>query len=173
MQTAKNRRREFVVIGIFCLVVILPAGIGCAPYLTVTKTVVPAGDSGRFNIQIDGSTKATDVGNGGRTSRMSLSEGTHTVSETAGIGTNLSDYISIIGGDCAADGSITLAGDDDKMCTITTARKPPTGEDRAACLARCEEMRDGCMSMVGGTGGPLASQCAQMYTACVRSCPAQ
>jgi len=49
--------------------------------------------------------------------------GSHTVGETAGTGTSLTDYVTTIGGDCAANGSITLAAGDNKTCTITNTRK--------------------------------------------------
>ena len=45
--------------------------------------------------------------------------GSHTVSETTDPG-----YTATIGGDCAADGSVTLAAGDDKTCTITNDDKP-------------------------------------------------
>src|SRR6185436_16717709 len=48
--------------------------------------------------------------------------GAHTVSETTDSG-----YAATIGGDCAADGTITLAAGDDKTCTITN-------DDKAAKL---------------------------------------
>jgi hypothetical protein len=51
-----------------------------------------------------------------------LSVGLHTVSETAGTGTNLANYASTISGDCAPNGSITLAAGVDKTCTITNER---------------------------------------------------
>jgi hypothetical protein len=45
------------------------------------------------------------------------------VSETAVTGTDLNDYIIVISGDCAPDGSITLGLDEDKSCTITNIAK--------------------------------------------------
>jgi hypothetical protein len=45
------------------------------------------------------------------------------VGETEGTDTNLDDYVTVIGGDCAADGSITLALDQDATCTITNTKK--------------------------------------------------
>ncbi|PIT88037.1 MAG: hypothetical protein COU29_03425, partial [Candidatus Magasanikbacteria bacterium CG10_big_fil_rev_8_21_14_0_10_36_32] len=50
--------------------------------------------------------------------------GLHTVSETADAG-----YTSVIGGDCATDGTITLAIGDVKLCTITNddIAAPPSG----------------------------------------------
>ncbi|MBI1872796.1 MAG: hypothetical protein HYS05_02770 [Acidobacteria bacterium] len=94
------------------------------PQLTVIKTLLPGSDSGQFNLRIDGTTYATNVGNGGTTGAVTLTASLHTVSETAGTLTTLTDYISVIGGDCAADGTITLVAGDVKNCTITNTRKP-------------------------------------------------
>lgn len=96
-----------------------------APTLTVNKIVVPAQDSGLFNLQIDGNTAGTgsNVGNGGTTGAVAVSSGAHTVSEVAGTSTNLSDYTAVITGDCAADGSITLDLAENGVCTITNTKK--------------------------------------------------
>ena len=93
------------------------------PTLTVNKVLVPSSDPGKFNLQIDGVTKATDVGNNGTTGAQVVSIGSHTVGEIAGTGTSLSDYDTVIGGDCAANGSVSLAAGDNKTCTITNTRK--------------------------------------------------
>ena len=81
-------------------------------------------DTGLFNLKIDGTTFATDVGNNGTTGVQFVTIGSHTVSETAGTGTSLTDYISVIGGDCDASGNVTLAAGDSKTCTITNTRRP-------------------------------------------------
>jgi hypothetical protein len=94
------------------------------PTLTVTKTVVPAADPGKFNLAIDGTNYATNVGNGGSTGAQIVSIGQHTASESAGTGTTLGNYDSVIGGDCASNGTVTLAAGDNKTCTITNSRKP-------------------------------------------------
>jgi len=94
--------------------------------LTVNKVLVPSDDPGKFNLQIDGITKGTDQGNGGTTGAQTVSVGAHTVGEIAGTGTNLSNYTTVIGGDCASDGSITLAVGDQKTCTITNTLKGTT-----------------------------------------------
>src|SRR5260370_31699020 len=85
--------------------------------LTVNKVLKPAGDTGKFNLQIDGSTAGTgaSVGNGGTTGAVVVTIGAaHTVSETAAVG-SLGDYDTAIGGDCAANGSVTLAAGDNKV----------------------------------------------------------
>ena len=70
-----------------------------------------------FNLQIDGVTVKEKI-NSGSTGPQTVSPGHHTVSET-GVGTSLNDFSTVIGGDCAADGTVTLAEHDNKTCTIT------------------------------------------------------
>ncbi len=94
------------------------------PALTVTKVVIPDTDSGLFNLQIDGSNVVTNVSNGGSTGAVLVNGGSHTITETAGTGTDLTNYDTIIGGDCDADGNITLASNQDATCVITNTRKP-------------------------------------------------
>jgi hypothetical protein len=90
-----------------------------APKLTVTKTVTND-DGGNavvsdFPLFVDGNSVVSGVKN-------TFSAGQHTVSETG-----LSSYTaSAWGGDCAADGTITLAFGDDKTCTITNDDDAPT-----------------------------------------------
>jgi uncharacterized repeat protein (TIGR01451 family) len=90
-----------------------------APKLTVIKYLVPSTDPGKFNLLIDGVVKASNVGHNGTTGAVATNAGLRTVSETAGTGTSLGNYLATIGGDCAADGTITLAVGDEKTCTIT------------------------------------------------------
>jgi hypothetical protein len=96
------------------------------PTLTVNKVCVPTTDTGLFNLRIDGATAGTgaDAACGGTTGAVVSTIGAHTVSETAGTGTNLSNYTSVIGGDCAADGTVSLAAGQNKTCSITNTRKP-------------------------------------------------
>jgi uncharacterized repeat protein (TIGR01451 family) len=94
------------------------------PTLTVTKTVVPSNDTGSFNLLVDGTVKATG-GNGTTTGALPEAIGSsHTVSETAVTGTDLSNYQEVIGGACNADGTITLSAGQNAVCTITNSRKP-------------------------------------------------
>ncbi len=94
------------------------------PTLTVMKVLLPATDGGLFNLLIDGTPHATDVGDGGTTGAIVMTTGAHGVSELAGTGVDLADYESIIGGDCAADGSISLVMDQNATCVITNTLKP-------------------------------------------------
>ena len=93
------------------------------PSLTVTKSVVPASDTGSFGLQIDGQTKATG-GNGTTTGAVLVGVGAHTVSELGANGTALGNYSAVYGGDCDASGHVTLAAGDAKVCTITNTRIP-------------------------------------------------
>jgi hypothetical protein len=101
-----------------------------ATTLTVTKHLVsnPA-DPAKFNLQIDGTTYAFNVGDGGTTGAIVVTPGTHTVSETAGINANPSNYQARI--QCS-DGSaaygtslsgITVASGTQVTCVITNTRK--------------------------------------------------
>jgi hypothetical protein len=97
------------------------------PLLTVEKVCVPSDDGGLFTLTIDGHASA-DQPCGGRLGPLVVSPGVHHVGETAGTRTSLSAYTSIIGGDCAADGSVTVAAGRSATCTITNVRK---GENTA------------------------------------------
>ena len=81
------------------------------PKLTVTKVVV--NDNGGTKVDTDFAllVGATSVASGVQTD---FDAGDYTISETADTG-----YAATITGDCAADGTITLAGGDVKTCTIT------------------------------------------------------
>lgn len=97
------------------------------PTLTVNKVLVPNNDSGLFNLRIDGTSYASNVGNGGTTGAVEVSIGAHTVSELAGTNTNLNNYTAVISGDCNPQtGSVTLAAGDNKVCTITNTRNTGT-----------------------------------------------
>lgn len=99
----------------------------CEPFsittLEVTKSLIPSNDTGVFNLQIDSNTKKSDATNGGTTGTVIVPSGSHTVGEVAGTNTDLSNYQGVIGGDCAANGTITPAAGDAKSCSITNTRK--------------------------------------------------
>ena len=56
----------------------------------------PSNDPGRFNLQIDTTTKKADAANGDTTGKQTVSAATHSVGETAGTASSLSDYTSAI-----------------------------------------------------------------------------
>lgn len=97
--------------------------------ITVNKVVTPSTDEGKFNLNINGTTYATDIGDGGTTGQIELVTGDVTVSETAGTNTNLADYESsyncvTVGGGTIASGTgtnidLTLAKNQNIVCTFT------------------------------------------------------
>jgi len=105
-----------------------------------------------FNLRIDGVVvRAND--NGGSTGFLPVSPGNHTVDETGGKGTPIGAFSTVIGGDCAADGTINLALGSVKTCTITNydhvggcASKAiccEPGDGTQGCLA-CSKPGHGC-----------------------------
>lgn len=81
--------------------------------LTVIKTVIGSSKAvSDFSLFIDDDSVTSGVSS-------STSPGLHTVSETSD-----SNYTGIIGGDCAADGTITLVSGTAKTCTITNTYFP-------------------------------------------------
>ena len=93
-----------------------------APTITVTKVVVPASDTGVFSLTIDDVSHA-EGGDGTSTGAIAVSVGTRSIGETGASGTDLADYDRVIGGDCAADGTITVALADNASCTLTNTRR--------------------------------------------------
>jgi len=103
--------------------------------LRVIKSLSPASNSGRFNLQIDSVTQAADVGDGGNTGLQTLNTGSHTVGETAGTATTLANYTSAIvckdtdgAGATVASGSgagplsVPVTSGAQIACTITNTR---------------------------------------------------
>lgn len=108
--------------------------------IEVVKDIVPNGNSGLFNLTVDGpgtndTTTVNNRGDGGTTGLISLTpprngSANATVSETAGTGTNLSNYSSSIscvnrvGGQVVASGtgtslSVPISDGSNIICTIT------------------------------------------------------
>lgn len=103
--------------------------------ITVNKVVSPTDDSGKFNLLINGSVYATDVGNGGTTGSVSVAAGTYSVSETAGTGTSLSDYTTTNacswgqrggGGEGTSVSDLTVNAGENLVCTFTNTRATGT-----------------------------------------------
>jgi len=94
--------------------------------LTVTKTLVPAGDSGRFDLLVDNVARATGVGNGGSTT-LTVQAGTHTVSERADPGTSMSQYATVLAGACNSAGKVCVGPNSTLTCSIRNTHKlcPP------------------------------------------------
>ncbi len=91
--------------------------------LTVIKKLDPTNDPGKFNLLIDDVQNATDVGHNGTTGAVTVNAGSHTVSETAGTGTNLTDYDAT--GVCTNGTypNATVTAGQNTTCTITNKSK--------------------------------------------------
>ncbi|MSX11559.1 MAG: hypothetical protein F2811_03380 [Actinobacteria bacterium] len=101
--------------------------------ITLKKTLAPANDPGLFNLQIGGSTLASNVGGGGTTGAQALPAGaSYTLGETAGTGTSLADYAATL--DCSdaqgpvtiTDSSVALGAGQEITCNLTNTRKTGT-----------------------------------------------
>jgi uncharacterized repeat protein (TIGR01451 family) len=95
--------------------------------ITVNKVVNPANDSGKFDLRINGTVYADDVGNGGTTGAVQLPTGNYTVSEVAGTGTSLADYSSSLSCSNGQTGTtfsdeFALSTDQNITCTFTNVR---------------------------------------------------
>jgi hypothetical protein len=100
--------------------------------IEVKKVLSPSSDPGRFNLLIDGTIEASNVGNGGTTGVETVVTGTYIVSETAGTGTSLADYTTTYSwsrnGGAPTPGSgtsvsITVNDGDTIVCTFTNEKK--------------------------------------------------
>jgi hypothetical protein len=104
------------------------------PTLEIKKVCDPPGDNGHFRILIETAAgqpvRRRMVSCGGTTGAIPLLPGSYRVRERGANGTNLADYSRGIGGDCASDGTITVAAGRDWKCTITNVHKgtPPPAQ---------------------------------------------
>ncbi len=98
--------------------------------IIVKKALIPASDTGKFDLQVDGANVATQVGDGGYGSKT-VTTGSHTVGEA---GTYLSNYTSSTACKNAsgytvavsAAGAVNVGDGDTITCTITNTRKTGT-----------------------------------------------
>jgi subtilisin-like proprotein convertase family protein len=97
--------------------------------LTVNKMLVSNPlDPGKFNLLVDGVTKAACVGNNGTTGPLVVLPGGHTISETACFGTNLGNYVTSITCDngffsWGTSIFVFVNTGEDVTCTIKNQRK--------------------------------------------------
>jgi len=100
----------------------------------VKKVLSPSNDAGLFNLQIDGTTQAANVGNGGDTTAKAATPGSHTVGETAGTGTSLGSYSTTwscsdgSSGTGAGPVTVSVASNQNLVCTFTNTRNTGTIE---------------------------------------------
>ncbi len=98
--------------------------------IEIVKTLSPSSDSGLFNLQVNGNTKATNIGNGGDTGKIGVTAGSNSIGETSGTDTSLSNYTSAVScviSETQTPVSVTgtnpwtlnAAFDQDILCTIT------------------------------------------------------
>ena len=130
--------------------------------LTVRVKVVPFGDPGRFNLHIDNTTFATNKGNGGETGPHILTAGGHTLSVTAGGGTDLADYRTTICGACSAAGAIQPSVR--QSCSITNLRLP-TPAPAPGCATACVQALFQC-----GAAGEPPEFCSDVFNRCLNGC---
>jgi hypothetical protein len=90
--------------------------------LTIRKVLVPATDARRFTLLVNGTPRATNVGNGGTTGPLVLPQGTYVVSESGG--GPAGSLIRTFSGDCNSTGTVVLPAGSNKTCTITNSREP-------------------------------------------------
>ena len=99
--------------------------------LEVRKVVLPATDSGSFNLSIDATIFATDIGNGGSTGSQPVVAGMHSIGESAGAQTTLTDYqatarcVETRSGSSwtpGADGVVYVDAGEAVVCTFTNVR---------------------------------------------------
>lgn len=108
----------------------------CSAIIQLRKVLAPADDPGIFNLLLNGHVLGTG-GNGTTAGPYTVGVGEGTVSETAGPGTNLSDYESTV--TCTRNGTVevsvpgtkvdgAVANGDFVVCTFTNRRitTPPT-----------------------------------------------
>jgi hypothetical protein len=100
-----------------------------------------------FNLQIDGTTVRANL-NGGSTGPQQVSAGIHTVGETDDTGPGAQCCKVVIGGDCAANGTVNLAPGERKTCTITNFDRFGGCRDEFRC---CESGEDACQRCVRRT----------------------
>ena len=108
--------------------------------LEVVKDLIPSGDGGKFNLQIDGNTdpQGANVGDGGSTGEETLNTGTHNVGEAAGTATepgrlpksiscvdtaNGNAAVASTSGDSAGPLDVSVTYGSDIVCTITNTRE--------------------------------------------------
>ena len=97
--------------------------------LEVVKKLEPTTDTGKFDLKIDGVTKAAAVGHDGTTGEQTVNTGNHTVAEAGANGTDLNDYVTSL--ECkdgativpSTGGTVAVTETSDIVCTFTNKRK--------------------------------------------------
>jgi hypothetical protein len=111
--------------------------------VTVIKKLTPSTDQGKFNLQVNGVTYATNVGDGGTTGEVIVPTGDVTADETAGTNTSLGDYEASY--NCVDDEGIVTSGtgsslafnltkDQNVVCTFTNNKGEVLGAEAPTVL---------------------------------------
>lgn len=124
--------------------------------------MAPEGDPGRFNLHVDNTRIETNEGDGGETGPHTLPGGEHTLSVTAGGGTDLADYRTTICGACSAGGAIQPGVR--QRCSITNLRLPTPGP-APGCAP--QSLFD--LLQCGGAGEP-SEFCSDVFHRCLNRC---
>jgi hypothetical protein len=91
--------------------------------VTVVKEIIGFNDPGLFNLLVNGSAVASNVGHGGAGTSGIISPGTPvTVTETAGTGTSLGNYTSSLACDNGTNGQFMMPPQGGVICTFTNTR---------------------------------------------------
>ena len=98
--------------------------------ITVVKDLIPAADSGRFDLKVDSTVVRSNAGDGDGSGPVEVNTGTHTVSEVSGSAGDVDDYVTSIActpGGPSAPGpgplDVAVTSGADITCTITNTRK--------------------------------------------------
>jgi hypothetical protein len=131
--------------------------------LNVRVFLAPSGDRGRFGLHVDDTRIATNEGHDQETGPLALPGGAHTLSVTAGTGTDLADYRTSICGACSADGAIQPGVR--QRCSVTNLRLPTPDPVPPGCATQC--VLD--LFQCGGAGEP-PEFCQDVFHRCLNRC---
>jgi hypothetical protein len=111
--------------------------------IEVVKDLTPDNDPGLFDLKIDGVTKKTDASEGDSTGPVSVTTGTHSVSESEGFKTDLSFYATDITcvdtvGRCTGDNTIHCLTD--PICEAEGAGTCNTNPTQVAACTDCNTL---------------------------------
>jgi hypothetical protein len=90
--------------------------------LEIQKQCSPAGTTGEFQIEFDGHVFLLSCGES--TGRVEVGIGHHQIGEVA-VNDSTSIFATTIGGDCAADGSVTVSAGEHATCVVTNTLEAP------------------------------------------------
>jgi hypothetical protein len=126
--------------------------------LSIIERVAPSTDGGRFNVQLDGITVGTGLGDQDSTIPLTIAAGSYQVTDSAVNGVAYSDYTTAFGGNCDSSGNVILpAMPGNATCVIQHYTAA------ASCVQSCNADQNACTEDV--------TQCTADYNNCIASCP--